>query len=171
MTNPNPYTVSGAKVTDTPPAGAVCVLQDNGAVGPLGANASKALTYTCSFASKPSYGMLNNHATVTWRGDGCSSDSSASADAPFQFGTGSAGNPSTTHDSITVSDTFNGGTPTVLGTHERDDHVQGAQGHRRPDGRLRLHRRRQHRDVLASESQQHPGQLVVRHHARLRDRA
>ena len=116
VTNPNPYTVSGAKVTDTPPAGAVCVLQDNGAVGPLSANASKALSYTCSFASKPSYGMLNNHATVTWRGDGCNSDSSASADAPFQFGTGSAGNPSITHDSITVSDAFNGGTPTVLGT-------------------------------------------------------
>jgi uncharacterized repeat protein (TIGR01451 family) len=116
VTNPNPYTVSGATVTDTPPAGAVCVLQDNGAVGTLSANGSKALSYTCTFASKPSYGMLNNHATVTWKGDGCTQSSTAGADAPFQFGTGSAGNPSATHDSITVSDTFNGGTPTVLGT-------------------------------------------------------
>ena len=61
-------------------------------------------------------------------------DSSASADAPFQFGTGSAGNPSTTHDSITST------TPSTAAardaarhTRPRDDHVHGAQGHHRPE--------------------------------------
>jgi uncharacterized repeat protein (TIGR01451 family) len=116
VTNPNTYAVSGATVTDTPPAGAVCVLQDNGAVGSLSASGSKVLTYTCTFAAKPSYNPLSNHATVTWQKDGVTGTSSAGADAVFQFGTGSAGNPSATHDSITVSDAFNGGAPVVLGT-------------------------------------------------------
>ena len=116
--------------------------------------------------------MLTNHATVTWQKRRLQRRTpSTSGDAPFQFGTGSAGNPSITHDSITVSTPSTAAprrcsaprTSTTTYTVHKDILVPSG-----VSGCINV-------DNTATFTPQNPNntpeQLVVRHHARLRDRA
>jgi uncharacterized repeat protein (TIGR01451 family) len=114
--NPNAFAVTGT-ISDII-AGApmsTCVVT-GGATQTFPAAATTPVAYSCSFSSKPSYSVLTNTATVTWLKDGFTANTVNSGSAMFQFGTGSAGNPSATHDSINVYDAFNGGTAALLGT-------------------------------------------------------
>ena len=116
VTNPNTFAVTGTvaddilnETTDT------CTIT-GGATQTFPAGATTPVAYTCTFSGKPSYAVLTDSASVTWLKDGFSANTVNSGTATLQFGTGSAGNPSATHDSISVYDAFNGGTPALLGT-------------------------------------------------------
>ncbi len=108
MTNPNTFDVTGTvaddilvEPTDT------CVIT-GGATQTFPAGKTTPVAYTCTFSSKPSYALLTNCVSVTWQKPGITGVTVNKGEATFQFGTGSAGNPSTTHDGIDVYDIFNG---------------------------------------------------------------
>ncbi len=116
VTNPNAFPVTGTvtddilnETTDT------CTIT-GGASQTFPAGATTPVAFTCTFSGKPSYAVLTDSASVTWLKDGFGASTVDSGTASLQFGTGSAGNPSVTNDSISVFDAFNGGTPTLLGT-------------------------------------------------------
>jgi hypothetical protein len=137
ITNPNGVAATGVGVTDTLSTGgsladggiadgnATCIVNGgtntNLSVDP---NSAINLPYTCSWAantapvtSNGAYVAYTNNVHVTWDNSGAfnSPDPSADATASVTFGDGSTGNPTVTHDKTTVTDTFNSGTPGVIG--------------------------------------------------------
>jgi uncharacterized repeat protein (TIGR01451 family) len=108
VTNPNTFDVTGTvaddilvEPTDT------CVIT-GGATQTFPAGKTTLVGYVCTFSSKPSYAQLTNCVSVTWQKPGITGVTVDKGEATFQFGTGSAGNPSATHDGIDVYDIFNG---------------------------------------------------------------
>jgi uncharacterized repeat protein (TIGR01451 family) len=115
VTNPNAFDVTGTVSDDILAEGADTCVITGGATKTFLAGKTTAVPYTCSFSGKPSYAQLTNHASVTWLKSGFTTNTVNTGDATFQFGTGTAGNPSATHDGIDVFDAFNGGAPVLLG--------------------------------------------------------
>jgi uncharacterized repeat protein (TIGR01451 family) len=88
----------------------------NSATVPLAAAATTKVAYVCTYAAKPTYNVAQtNTATVTWSQPG-GTPITQTTTALFTFNDGTTGNPAVTGDSANVTDTFNGGTPTALGT-------------------------------------------------------
>jgi uncharacterized repeat protein (TIGR01451 family) len=113
----NPGVATTATVTDGIP-GATCTV--GGTAGsttvPVASGATVGVPYVCTFAAKPTYNVAQtNTATISYQLPGGPTISST-ATAPFTFADGSTGNPAVTGDSSVVTDTFNGGTPSSLGT-------------------------------------------------------
>jgi uncharacterized repeat protein (TIGR01451 family) len=115
VTNPGPAV--DATVSDAV-AGATCTV-GGGTASTLVAvpqGGTVGVPYNCAYAAKPTYGVLQtNTATISWTRAN-SAPIVETASATFTFADGSTGNPSVTGDSAVVVDTFNGGTPTPLGT-------------------------------------------------------
>jgi uncharacterized repeat protein (TIGR01451 family) len=112
--NPGPATT--ATVADAIP-GTTCTV--NGTAGSaavsLAAATATSVSYVCTYAAKPTYNVAQtNTATVTWLQPG-GGTITQNTSAPFTFNDGTAGNPTVTGDSATVTDVFNGGTPVSLG--------------------------------------------------------
>jgi uncharacterized repeat protein (TIGR01451 family) len=115
VTNPGPAV--DATVSDAV-AGATCTVGGGTAstlvAVPQGGTVS--VPYSCAYAAKPTYNVLQtNTATISWTRAN-SAPIVETASATFTFNDASTGNPSVTGDSAVVVDTFNGGTPTPLGT-------------------------------------------------------
>ncbi len=113
----NPGPALDATVSDAV-AGATCTVGGGSAstvvAVPQGGTVS--VPYSCAYAAKPTYNVAQtNTATISWQRTG-GAPITETASAPFTFNDGTAGNPSVTGDSATVTDTFNGGTPKSLGT-------------------------------------------------------
>ena len=105
VANPNNWQSITANITDAlTDAGGVCTVAGGASVA-VAASSSATLAYTCSFALAPSLNSGTNTATATWNG--------AAAATPNSSGAGSANYGFT---AVTVKDTFNGGTPEVLGS-------------------------------------------------------
>jgi uncharacterized repeat protein (TIGR01451 family) len=113
----NPGPAVDATVSDAV-AGATCTV-GGGSASTLVAvpqGGTVGVPYSCSYAAKPVYNVQQtNTATISWTRAG-SAPIVETASAPFTFADGTTGNPSVTGDSAAVVDTFNGGTPTPLGT-------------------------------------------------------
>lgn len=112
--NPNDWeAVTLTNVTDAINNGGVCVVSGNTTQTIAASSDSTGLTYTCTYASAPSPAAGTNTATATW-------DKTA-ASTPDGSNTGTAGvdfstvTPTVTHNTTTVKDTFNGGSPLTLG--------------------------------------------------------
>jgi hypothetical protein len=117
VANPNDWqAVAVNSVTDALP-GASCsidggfsafTLAKQGEVG-----AAKTLAYTCTFAAQPAYNTsLTNTATAFWDKDAVTPNGSASGTASATFSA-----PTTTvNKTVTVTDSFNGGAATTLGS-------------------------------------------------------
>ncbi len=112
VTNPNNWEIITANATDVVDNGGICSVTGgtNVSVPPGG---SVNLPYTCTYTAVPSPSSGTNTATATWdSGTFFTPDGSTSGSAKFAFTT-----PTTTvNKTVTVTDTFNGGTPTTLGT-------------------------------------------------------
>ena len=112
--NPGPATT--ATVADAVP-GTTCTVA--GSAGSATVNIAAAgptsVAYVCTYASKPTYNVAQtNTATVSWKSPG-GGTITQNTSAQFTFNDGTAGNPSVSGDSATVTDSFNGGTPVSLG--------------------------------------------------------
>src|SRR5260221_8004199 len=109
--NPNGTDFSGVTVSDAVDNGGTCVVT-GGTNATIVANTSQDFSYTCSYSSAPSPLSGTNTATAAWDQNLYQTpDASADFLLPFAFDDGAAGNPTITHDTTTVSDTFNGGAP------------------------------------------------------------
>src|SRR6266568_4575365 len=112
VTNPNNWEIITANATDVVDNGGICSVTGgtNVSVPPGG---SVNLPYTCTYTAVPSPSSGTNTATATWdSGTFFTPDGSTSGSAKFAFTT-----PTTTvNKTVTLTDTFNGGTPTTLGT-------------------------------------------------------
>jgi hypothetical protein len=117
VTNPNDWeAITLTNVIDAVDNGGTCTVTGNTGATIL-ALGSVTLSYTCSYALAPSLSSGTNTATATW--DSTTShtpDGSAMGTAGFTFSDGSSGNPKRVSQVVTVTDTFNGGAPTTLGT-------------------------------------------------------
>lgn len=112
VTNPNDWEdFTGVSVADQIDNGGSCAVDTSNFNGTVPASGSVTLPYRCTFTSNPDSGT--NTATASWDATALyTPDSSVSGSAGYAFGA-----PTTTADpTITVTDTFNGGTPTTLGT-------------------------------------------------------
>ena len=108
VSNPNNWQSITANVSDVlTDAGGVCTVTGGPSVA-VAAGATVILPYTCSFASAPGANSGTNTATATWDGS-----AATGAATPNSSGAGSANYGFT---AVTVKDTFNGGTPDVLGS-------------------------------------------------------
>jgi hypothetical protein len=125
VSNPNAFAVSGVNVTDSISDGTNCSITDlaGGAneTVPAATNSTTPGTlvvpYTCTYTTQPAYTTLTNTATATWSATTYGTpDGSASGPATFTFNDGTKGNPTKVNSSVTVTDTFNGGSPVTLGT-------------------------------------------------------
>jgi hypothetical protein len=106
VSNPNDFESVTASVADSLPG---CTLDHTSVTVPASGSAS--VGYTCPVASGASG---TNGATASWSASGASTpDGSASTSTPYSF---AASTSSTTNAKVTVTDTFNGGSPTTLGT-------------------------------------------------------
>jgi uncharacterized repeat protein (TIGR01451 family) len=115
IANPGPATT--ATVADAIP-GATCTVNGtaNSASVQLAAAGTTTVAYVCTYAAKPVYNVAQtNTATVTWQQPN-GTPITQTTSAQFTFNDATAGNPSVTGDSASVTDSFNGGTPTSLGT-------------------------------------------------------
>jgi hypothetical protein len=111
--NPNDFEAITASVSDAVDNGGSCLVEGSAAdTVTIPASGSKVLDYTCTYASAPSPDAGTNTATATWDGAG----SPATGTANFTFDTGATGNPTEVNKCVTVTDTFNGGSATTLGT-------------------------------------------------------
>jgi hypothetical protein len=80
------------------------------------AGGSVKLDYTCTYSSKPTYSGTNT-AVAVWSASNNHTPSGMAFDSKaFTFDDGTAGNPTNVYRTVTVTDTFNGGSPTPLGT-------------------------------------------------------
>jgi hypothetical protein len=115
VTNPNlDIAISLTDLTDSVDNGGSCSLDDpSKATAVVPAGGSVDANYTCTYLSEPSPKSGINTAIATWDQDAAGTpESSAQGTADFTFG-----DPTTSvNKTITVTDTFNGGTPTTLGT-------------------------------------------------------
>jgi hypothetical protein len=113
VTNPNdwePVALTG--VTDSIDNGGSCSITSGNPAATLAAGASTTLGYSCSFGSNPGSGT--NTATASWDASAASTpNGSAQGTAPYDFANAQI---TPVNQTITVTDTFNGGTPTTLGT-------------------------------------------------------
>jgi hypothetical protein len=114
--NPNGFAVSGVKVTDEVDNGGVCTVTD-GTDATIPKDTSVDFDYSCTYDSVPDPLAGTNTALATWDPSGDLSGTTGSADFPlgFTFDDGSTDNPAVTHDTTTVTDTFNSGTADTLG--------------------------------------------------------
>ncbi len=113
VSNPNDWEAVTVNVTDTIDNGGTCAVTSGTNVS-VAAGASVTLTYGCTYTSAPSpLTGGTNTATAAWDKTTASTpDGSATGTKAVSFST-----PTTTvNKTITVTDTFNGGTPTTLGT-------------------------------------------------------
>ncbi len=112
VTNPNDWEdISLTSVADTIDNGGQCSITSGDPAGSVPAGSFVTLDYTCTFAGNPGSGT--NTATATWDSTAAfTPDGSAQGTAPYAFGAPT----STVNQTITVTDTFNGGTTTTLGT-------------------------------------------------------
>lgn len=114
--NPNSFDVSGVDVTDSVNDGGSCSVT-GGTDQTIPAETTSDFDYTCTYSSKPDPLDGKNTAEATWdpSGDMSGTSGDATFDVDFSFDDGSAGNPTVTHDTSTVTDTFNGGSPDTIG--------------------------------------------------------
>src|SRR5256886_1534066 len=115
-TNPNDWEAITANVTDAIDNGGICtVTGGTSVVVPKSDHVT--LNYTCTYSSAPSSASGTNTPPATWD-SGAASTPSGSDDGTkiFAFNDGSAGNPSRVHQTVTITDAFNGGAPGTLGT-------------------------------------------------------
>jgi hypothetical protein len=113
VSNPNDFVdFTGVNVADAIDNGGACTITGGTGVT-VPRSGSTVLNYTCSHASAPSALAGINTATASWDSAlFATPDSSALGTAAYAFG-----DPSTTqYKTITVTDTFNNGKPTTLGT-------------------------------------------------------
>jgi len=112
VNNPNDWQAITVEVTDAINNGGTCVVTGgNSLVVPISGSASAA--YSCTYTSAPSASAFTNTATATWVNTAFYTvNGSASGSALGAFTT-----PTTkANDMITVTDVFNGGAATTLGT-------------------------------------------------------
>ncbi len=112
INNPNDWQAITVDVTDAINNGGVCIVNGGSSlVVPMSGSATA--TYTCTYASAPSASAFINTATAAWdKAAFYTVGGSASGTAAGAFST-----PTTkANDMITVTDVFNGGAPTTLGT-------------------------------------------------------
>jgi hypothetical protein len=116
VTNPNGFDVTGVNVSDAVDDGGTCKVTDvNGGLNEtVPANGSIAVPYSCTYSSQPTYNVTaTNTATATWdKTKFGTPDASATGQKTFVFSTPTAA----VNKTVTVTDTFNGGAPTTLGT-------------------------------------------------------
>ncbi len=111
VSNPNDWESIDADVSDAVDNGGACTIAGSSHVT-LAPSASATLDYTCSYASAPTAAAGTNTATATWNASQASTPAgTASGNASFAF----TSPTSRTNATVTVTDTFNGGT-TTLGT-------------------------------------------------------
>jgi hypothetical protein len=116
VSNPNPdAAIAGVDITDSISNGGSCSVT-NGTNVSVPASSSIERSYTCTYGSKPSY-TATNTATATWsKATYSTPNGSDDGTAPITFGVGTRANQN-----ITVTDTFNGGSPTTLFTLTAED--------------------------------------------------
>jgi hypothetical protein len=113
VANPNDWEDVPVTISDSINNGGNCTIDGLGASQTVPADGFVTATYTCTYSSAPSPIAGTNTGRADW-------DASA-ASTPDAFATGTAGASfgaptSTVNKTITVTDTFNGGSPTTLGT-------------------------------------------------------
>jgi hypothetical protein len=112
VTNPNDWeaiTLTG--LTDAVDNGATSCTLDAAAPSVVPASSSVNATYTCTYSTKPADGK--NTATATWdKAAAFTPNGSATGVADVKFGAPT----SMVNKTVTVTDTFDGGAPTILGT-------------------------------------------------------
>jgi hypothetical protein len=116
--NPNDFEVAGVDVTDAVNNGGTCEVT-GGVDATVPAGESVDFDYTCGSypVSGPTPNAGENTAEATW--DKVAYQTPNGSDSwveSFTFDTGSTGNPTVTHACTTVTDAFNGGAATTLGT-------------------------------------------------------
>lgn len=116
VSNPNDWLdFTGVDVVDAVDNGGSCVVT-NGTNLTVPKAGSVTRSYTCTYTTAPTAKNGTNTAIVSWDPTQFSTpDSSAQGTASFTFDDGTAGNPTEVDKTVTVQDTFNGGTPTTLG--------------------------------------------------------
>jgi hypothetical protein len=124
VNNPNSYDVTGVAVSDdvinetadtcsvddgsyTDGSGTHSVSHSNGTI-PAGVTVD--YLYSCVYSAAPVANDETNRATATWDASNALPDASGTGDANFSFPS-----PTVTHDTTTVTDTFNGGATDTLG--------------------------------------------------------
>ncbi len=118
VTNPNSDEAITANVSDALNNGGTCLVNGS-AFDPVtvAASSSATVNYVCTYASAPTSANGTNTATATWDRSATSTPHiSATGQALFTFGTGPAGNPTSVDQCILVTDAFDGGPATTLGT-------------------------------------------------------
>ena len=100
VANPNNDPISGVTVTDELASGVPCALA-NATDLTIPGKGSTDIVYSCPLGSKTDG---TNQATAAWQGG------SASGQAPYAFGAPA----SVTNDTVTVTDAFNNGVPTLI---------------------------------------------------------
>ena len=112
VNNPNDWQAITVDVTDAISNGGVCVVTGGSSlVVPISGSATA--TYTCTYAAAPSTSAFTNTATAAWdKAAFYTVNGSASGTKAGAFTTPT----SKANDMITVTDVFNGGAPTTLGT-------------------------------------------------------
>ncbi len=118
VTNPNSNETITAQVSDAVDNGGTCLVAGSSSDAvPVAASGAASVAYVCTYASAPTSANGTNTATATWdRSAADTPQGSATGNATFTFGTGSVGNPDKADQCILVTDTFNGGPATTLGT-------------------------------------------------------
>ena len=118
VTNPNSDEAIAATVSDALNNGGTCLVNGS-AFDPVAVAASSSATvnYVCTYASAPTSANGTNTATATWdRSAASTPHRSAAGQATFTFGTGTTGNPTMADQCILVTDAFDGGAATTLGS-------------------------------------------------------
>ena len=112
--NPNDVDFTGVDVTDAVDNGGDCTVE-NGSDATIPKGSSVNFDYTCTYASAPGSLTGINTASAAWDALAFNTpDASTDFTVGFTFDDGSAGNPTLTHTTSTITDTF-AGTPTTLG--------------------------------------------------------
>ncbi len=118
VTNPNSDEAIAATVSDAIDNGGTCLV--NGSASDpvtVAASSSATVNYVCAYASAPTSANGTNTATATWdRSAASTPHGSAAGQATFTFGTGTAGNPTMADQCTLVTDAFDGGAATTLGS-------------------------------------------------------
>ena len=115
VSNPNDWEPITADVSDAVDLGGspTCIVENNGEDVVVPAGQSLELSYSCTFETKPAYEGTNT-ATATWdAGAYFTPNGSASGEAAVSVALDETAQANRV---ITVTDSFNGGTPVVLGT-------------------------------------------------------
>jgi hypothetical protein len=117
VTNPNTFDVTGVTITDAVSNGGTCSVTDTnlGLNETVLASDSLVVPYSCSYTSAPSPAAGTNTATATWDKTlfNTANGSASNDPVPFDFSTV---DPTVTHNTTTVSDTWTAtNTTTTLG--------------------------------------------------------